>query len=96
MEKNIVRTNNIGFLGVLGKILSSKVRYRHNFMKFLVLSSACFFLLFSHPTSEGKQIGHAAVREMGTVRWNRNLGKVAEIAKSDNKPIFMLFQEVPG
>jgi hypothetical protein len=33
---------------------------------------------------------------MGTVRWNRNLGKVAEIAKSDNKPIFMLFQEVPG
>ncbi len=35
-------------------------------------------------------------KELGAVRWNRHLPDVQEKAKKEDKPILILFQEVPG
>lgn len=34
--------------------------------------------------------------ELGKVNWNRNYDSAIELAKQENKPVFILFQEVPG
>lgn len=34
--------------------------------------------------------------ELGRVRWQRDLAAAREQATKDGKPIFLLFQEVPG
>lgn len=34
--------------------------------------------------------------ELGTVQWQRNLEKAIPLSQKTNKPIFILFQEVPG
>jgi hypothetical protein len=35
-------------------------------------------------------------RELGTVRFERDLDRALATAKSSAKPVFLLFQEVPG
>jgi len=35
-------------------------------------------------------------KEVGLVNWNRSLEKALQIASVQNKPVFLLFQEVPG
>jgi hypothetical protein len=39
---------------------------------------------------------NAGPREVGTVRWGRDYDAVLKTSKSSGKPIFVLFQEVPG
>lgn len=34
--------------------------------------------------------------ELGTVNWQRDYPAALELAKKSDKPIFLLFQEVPG
>ena len=34
--------------------------------------------------------------ELGKVNWNRGFDKALEKAKKDKKPLYVLFQEVPG
>ena len=34
--------------------------------------------------------------ELGTVKWSRDLEKSLAAAKVSGKPVFLLFQEVPG
>lgn len=35
-------------------------------------------------------------KEIGTVSWKRDLQQIQDTAKRENKPILLLFQEVPG
>lgn len=42
------------------------------------------------------QAQHIQPEELGTVQWLRNYDKALATAKQLNKPVFMLFQEVPG
>lgn len=41
-------------------------------------------------------ISHKQHRELGNVRWQRRLADAKANAQAENKPIFVLFQEVPG
>ncbi len=34
--------------------------------------------------------------ELGTVKWSRDLPASLEASKKSGKPVFLLFQEVPG
>jgi|GEM_PF-5413510 len=34
--------------------------------------------------------------EIGTVRWGRDLDEALALSKKSQKPVFVLFQEVPG
>jgi hypothetical protein len=34
--------------------------------------------------------------EMGTVDWNRNLDSAIKLSSQTGKPLFVLFQEIPG
>jgi len=34
--------------------------------------------------------------ELGTVKWSRDLDAALEASKKSAKPVFLLFQEVPG
>jgi hypothetical protein len=38
----------------------------------------------------------AAPVELGTVEWQRDYEKAAAESKKSGKPVFLLFQEVPG
>lgn len=60
-------------------------------------------LLQSFSTTDEKE--HAIIRpinsdtnpeELGDVKWERNLDEAIKSAKTSTKPIFLLFQEVPG
>ncbi|MFN7119513.1 MAG: VPGUxxT family thioredoxin-like (seleno)protein, type 2 [Saprospiraceae bacterium] len=42
------------------------------------------------------QAQHTQPEELGTVQWLRNYDKALAAAKQLNKPVFILFQEVPG
>jgi hypothetical protein len=44
----------------------------------------------------GAAIGRATPRELGEVRWERDLDAALERSAGDGKPLFVLFQEVPG
>ena len=39
---------------------------------------------------------HGAPVELGKVEWERNYDKGIAAAKESGKPVFLLFQEVPG
>ena len=39
---------------------------------------------------------HASPAELGTVKWERSYDKGLATAKKSGKPVFLLFQEVPG
>lgn len=52
-----------------------------------------------HPKSTNmptSKISHREHRELGDVRWLRDHGKALERAATTNRPILLLFQEVPG
>ncbi|MEZ5055436.1 MAG: VPGUxxT family thioredoxin-like (seleno)protein, type 2 [Saprospiraceae bacterium] len=55
-------------------------------MKFLSI-----ILLFLIPFSN-----YAQPEELGDVNWNRDYQKALSLSKKENKPVFILFQEVPG
>ena len=38
----------------------------------------------------------ASAPELGTVKWGRDLDKGLALSKESGKPVFLLFQEVPG
>ena len=40
--------------------------------------------------------GTEVPRELGTVRWGRELEPALEASKSSGKPVLLLFQEIPG
>lgn len=48
-------------------------------------------LLAAHVPSED-----AAPREFGAVEWNRELEPALELSQKTDKPVLLLFQEVPG
>ena len=56
-------------------------------MRFLLV-----FLLFV----SGCNGGEKQPIEIGTVKWSRDLNKSLTAAKTSGKPVFLLFQEVPG
>lgn len=35
-------------------------------------------------------------KELGTVKWSRDLSVALEASQKSKKPVFLLFQEVPG
>jgi len=49
----------------------------------------CFLLM-------GCQAGSKQAIELGTVKWSRDLPATLEASKKSGKPVFLLFQEVPG
>lgn len=65
-------------------------------MKLLFTCSTSLLLIFINYFSSGRVSVDENAREVGVVQWNRDLKKVVELAESKNKPIFLLFQEVPG
>lgn len=42
------------------------------------------------------QVGPSQPRELGKIRWLRGLDKIQAQAKKANRPVLLLFQEVPG
>lgn len=75
--------------------------YRQPSMKSLILSLFALSLLFlvsaviARP-SIWDDANFNQAKELGRVKWNRNLDEIKAIAKKENKPVFLLFQEVPG
>lgn len=75
-------------------------------MKIMISTAlfASFLTLAAYPTPQPYPIDDSAnladekshEKEVGLVRWYRDLAKVKKVAESSRKPIFMLFQEVPG
>lgn len=73
-----------------------------------ILGVGCFLLMAQVTTSAVAQDGSgsksgsrnkASVRqpvELGKVAWGRNLEEAVAKSKENNKPIALLFQEVPG
>ncbi len=57
---------------------------------YLVIISCLFAFVLSGQTSYKEQV------ELGEVHWLRNYAEALQQAKKLNKPIFILFQEVPG
>ncbi len=45
---------------------------------------------------EARSSGRDAPRELGAVRWERDFDAAAARARQEGKPLFVLFQEVPG
>ncbi len=56
-------------------------------MKFLLF----FCLIFVSCQAQPKQ-----TPELGSVAWSRDLATSLEASKKSGKPVFLLFQEVPG
>ena len=72
----------------------------------VLLAGLCVVFALSSPESLGKSSPELLAKsstdemkktpELGKVRWIRDLGEIQSISRKENKPIFMLFQEVPG
>ena len=60
---------------------------------YLILSVS-FVALASGLHSAGKPSGNPV--EVGNVHWERDYDTAVSLSKKSNKPIFALFQEVPG
>lgn len=58
----------------------------------------CFLILFLGSILNGQSWTKLPQQEeeLGLVKWTRSYSKAVESAKLQNKPIFILFQEVPG
>lgn len=61
------------------------------FVIFCCASFACFISLAFAEVKKGTQ-----EIEVGLVSWGRDIDKALEQSKKQNKPVFALFQEVPG
>src|SRR3954466_9012901 len=47
-------------------------------------------------SDRSRESASTSPRELGPIRWNRNLDDATRVAQRDNKPLLVLFQEVPG
>ncbi|MEM6965808.1 MAG: VPGUxxT family thioredoxin-like (seleno)protein, type 2 [Bacteroidota bacterium] len=66
----------------------------------LILAATSFFFAFKSNQVDSKKTTFKTVKsqpvELGKVVWERNFDKGLAKAQSEDKPIFLLFQEVPG
>ena len=67
-------------------------------MKTSLILTLCFVIgsllsTFTGNTLDDTEKSHV---ELGVVKWNRDFDKAKSIAKKANKPLFVLFQEIPG
>jgi len=61
------------------------------FKRSLILATFCVFSLAHAEVKKGAQD-----IEVGLVSWGRDIDKAFELSEKHNKPVFALFQEVPG
>jgi hypothetical protein len=60
------------------------------------LSAAIALTACLAPAPDGRASGAEQPRELGNVRWMRDLEQARTEARARGKPIFLLFQEIPG
>lgn len=63
-------------------------------MKYLFATSTIFLILLSGFTIKDKPVKQA--KELGEVNWLRDYDLALEKSNAEGKPVFILFQEVPG
>lgn len=61
-----------------------------------VRSAACILLLVSGLEAQVPATDAGNPRELGKVRWLRDHDEALATSKKTQKPVFLLFQEVPG
>jgi hypothetical protein len=66
---------------------------KYVFLSAIIVSAAAFFV---HANNAMDDKSEKQPVELGTVEWLRDLDSAVAISKKDQKPIAVLFQEVPG
>lgn len=60
------------------------------------MKTACFLAILSFSACHSEPSGKSNPIEVGTVIWGRDLPEALAASKKSGKPVFALFQEVPG